>query len=158
MWSIIAMLTIDATIWAVDKYFTPAPPNRPQQLTQQPTTNEGNAVPLIFGRVRVRQPALAWYGNLQTFEEYHDLAHPVPSPAFFINMLYVIGIPMGLVQPTASMTTQLWAIYAGDSRVSFNPNQVNSTADVPLAGNLSTTGTETDTGLGVFSTPTRAAT
>lgn len=92
-------------------------PKREPPTLQLPTTEEGAAVPLVFGRVRVRSPVLAWAGSIQFTDVYieqdgDDAWHWTDEPmkdvpvgadvpntpshrVYGIDMLFVAGIPMG---------------------------------------------------------------
>ncbi len=83
----------------------PPPPN-PGKSIQLPTSSEGASVPIIYGKVRVRAPILAWWGNAQATPGA-DVGSGSASPFIYgIDMFYVIGIPFdkGIATMTAMWT------------------------------------------------------
>lgn len=111
MWAIVAEIGIEVGLWALNKWLSDPPgSNLANQLTQQPTTNEGQPIPLVFGRIRVKQPGLVWYSGFQSDTD----ANNNDAPIYGINMLYVLGMSIGPLVSGPSVTNKLLTIYQGD--------------------------------------------
>lgn len=123
-WTIVAEIGIEVGLKLLQQYLSvPPPDNRARQLTQQPTTNEGAPIPMVFGQVRIRQPGLVWYGRLMPYDEYTavngSFSWTVPA-AYGINMLFDVGIPMGPLQPGAGAGARLTGMWVGDTKLRLN--------------------------------------
>jgi hypothetical protein len=97
---------------------SPPPGPRPEGGAV-PQTDEGSAVPLVYGRARVRAPVIAWIGNW------------LPSPAgpnnrfdYMVDMTFVVGVPF------YGGAATLQQMYAGD----FVLTLVGATDSNPLPG------------------------
>lgn len=125
MWVLIAEIGVEVALWGMNKLLSDPPPdNRAKDLTSQPTTNEGGTLPLVFGRARVKQPGLVWYNGFESVSDSQvNGGSDVSEPNRFyygINMLYVVGIPMGPLATGPSITNTLAGIYSGDSFTPLN--------------------------------------
>lgn len=58
------------------------------QLLNIPTTVEGAPQPYVYGRIRIRQPVLAWWGNF-TYYQFADF-----PMRYGCDLLFDLGIPM----------------------------------------------------------------
>jgi hypothetical protein len=106
-----------------------------QNKLQIPLTAEGSPVPLIYGRVRVRAPVLAWYGNVTT------ATNPYQSGFYYYegDLLFIVGIPF------ADGRTLLQGIFIGDRKIDNggtphdqapnpgNPFSLNVAASMPAS-------------------------
>lgn len=72
-----------------------------------PITEAGTAVPLFFGTVRIRQPILAWYGDVKNTQV------PPQLVAYRGSFLYILGIPC-----PNSLDVKLREMWIGERRVS----------------------------------------
>lgn len=99
----------------------PKPP-KDTAVLQTPRTEPGTPVPLVFGRVRVRQPILAWHGSLQTRDNDNDVIGYYRIYA--CDMLFVVGIPMGDGTTRAGLGTgpKLWNVWWGDIKLPAGAN------------------------------------
>lgn len=113
---VVAELAISFGISELQKWMAaPTPDPRPKRLTEQPTTNEGDPVPLIYGRVRVWQPVLAWYGGYQSYQasQLQDpsnggITNAGTSIYSGMNMLFVLGIPGNHDGGTSARLLAMW--------------------------------------------------
>ncbi len=60
-----------------------------------PRVDEGSALPLVYGRCRLRTPALVWFGNyLATGDSYtRGPLSPATTDHYSIDMLFALGVP-----------------------------------------------------------------
>lgn len=87
---------------------------KPSDRIEIPQTEEGSAVPLVFGRCRVSRPVLAWQGN-----EGADTDGTSPTGAAYSKgLMYVLGIPF------FEGTTRLHGVFLGDRRMAGMPTSV----------------------------------
>ena len=93
----------------IDPQTTPVQP--PTNTIQIPRTDAGGPIPLIYGKYRVRSPALAFTSNPTATTGLG------PNPYVYgLNMVFVIGIPFsGGVQ-------QLWNMWVGDIKTGLTNN------------------------------------
>lgn len=87
---------------------------RPTDRIEVPQSEEGAAVPLFVGRVRINRPVLAWQGG-------EGAANSGTSPTgavFTKGLLYVIGIPF------FDGTTRMHGVFLGDRRTAGMPLSV----------------------------------
>jgi hypothetical protein len=101
--------------WIDPPKATQAPvPNREFEV---PKIEEGSAVPIIYGKVRVDAPVLAWSGYPKTMSNADAVAggFTVGDAPFlyFLDMFYVVGIgfPNGL--------TKVHGVWVGDVKLSW---------------------------------------
>jgi hypothetical protein len=88
--------TLYALSYVYHRYIehTPKPPRDAMPPLQAPTTEAGAAIPLVFGRCRVRQPILAWRGHIYSDTGSGPSTYPVHTQ-YATDMLFVAGIGMG---------------------------------------------------------------
>lgn len=79
-----------------------------------PHVDEGAAVPLVYGRCRVRAPILAWAGSQRQLPVGRSPQHVDQQFAYFLDMLYVVGIPF------FNGTGELMSIFAAESQITVN--------------------------------------
>lgn len=109
MWPLI----IEAAIWVglyIINRITDQPPRNQSTLNELnlPRTETGSAVPLIFGKVRIDSPILAWIGPVvQHFDTVRNNAW------FGADMLFVLGIPMPY-SANAAYRPQFWNMWIDD--------------------------------------------
>ncbi len=85
---VVAAITIGRYIY--HRYTQDDP--RPPRAIGFPTTDEGAIIPIFYGRVRINQPVIAWYGNATaTLVAAGSLAGTYYHA---IDILYVLGIPI----------------------------------------------------------------
>lgn len=91
---------IQLGIWAglyVANYLLRPKEQKPKPLTRDnltlPRTEEGAAIPLVFGRCRVDSPVLVWNSDLHS--QQNTIANGVYAFHYAVDMLFVVGIPMG---------------------------------------------------------------
>lgn len=98
------------------------PSRYPEDQLQIPLAAEGTPYPLIYGRCRVRAPAIVWYGNISGVES------PYVTGLYFYegDILFIVGIPF------ADGVTLLQGIFIGDKDIDnagvpddFAPNPGN---------------------------------
>ncbi len=81
----------------------PKSPRDPDAPLQIPTSEPGAAVPIVYGRCRVRQPILVYTGALQTVDVYRnddgawteDSSDTPSHRTYALDMLFSAGIGMG---------------------------------------------------------------
>lgn len=98
-----------------------------RQEIQIPRTEEGIPIPLVFGRVRVRQPILAWNSEVK----YVDVDGATGRyRVFALDMLFAVGIPMGagVTRGNELAGPKLHSVWWGDYKL-------------PTGGNYPTLGT-----------------
>lgn len=97
--------------WIEDK----PPPPKPATAAL-PQTAEGSAVPMIYGRCRVRAPVLAWAGNW--FPNPHNTDDGIAWFTYTLSLLWVVGMPFyaGVVN--------LLGMWVGDAQLTlfFRPD------------------------------------
>ena len=94
-----------------------------------PRVDEGAPVPLVYGRCRVRAPIIAWAGGqrrLPVGRDDTEIPHTGDAPAYFLDMLYVVGIPF------YNGVGELLNIYAGDTFVTVSPASSYTGLQFPL--------------------------
>lgn len=88
------------------RWFADKPTKRiPRRDITIPQTDEGTPMPLIYGRVRVREPVLVWH-SAPAFE----------SPSYTMNLFFVLG----LVMDDGKGTNRVHSMWAGDTDPSYN--------------------------------------
>jgi hypothetical protein len=89
--------------------------NRPPREFQIPRNDPGSTIPLIFGRVRVRAPILAWCST--PFEEEGSVlnTYPTGTYAYQLDMFFILGIGMtdGLGE------NNVHALWSGDTKFTY---------------------------------------
>lgn len=113
--ALLEVITIGLIVgqYAYHRLTEKAPP-KPSDRIEVPQTEEGAAVPLIFGRCRINRPVLAWQGD-----ESSSNSGTSPSGAVFTKgLLYVLGIPF------FDGTTRLHGVFLGDRRMAGMPLSV----------------------------------
>jgi hypothetical protein len=73
-----------------------------------PQTEEGTPIPLIYGRVRVDRPILAWMGTPEAFES--DFGGQ-PFISYAASMFFVIGVPFA----NGNSTNRIHRVWQGDT-------------------------------------------
>ena len=118
---------IQLGVWAglyVANYLLRPKPQKPKPLTRDnltlPRTEEGSAIPIMFGRCRVDSPILVWASDL--FTKQNDLGNGQHVFAYGVNMLFVVGIPMkddtlSVFVPTSATNPRLHNVWIGDKKV-----------------------------------------
>jgi hypothetical protein len=87
------------------------PDKPPPQPVPTPETNEGSVVPLVYGKVKLNKPILAWFESPQTFVPVggiHD-----GQTIYSANMFWVLGIPFS----TDDRLDRINNIWAGDLKL-----------------------------------------
>lgn len=79
-----------------------------------PSVTVGDAVPLVYGRCRVRAPVLEWSGSQRQFLVATSNSNAPRAFAYFLDMLYIVGIPFNGGVGT------LKRVFAGDFALSLN--------------------------------------
>lgn len=87
-------------------------PRKDNTVIPRATTGEGQAVPLVFGSVRVRTPFVVWSGNARTIDY---TGAPTPMRLYQIDVLFAIGIPF------FDGVTKLGNIWIGDRKAGYAP-------------------------------------
>src|SRR5690606_7281854 len=91
-------------------------PQEPRREVMIPRTDEGAALPLIFGRVRVRQPFLAWSGDVQSELVDEETGR---YRIIALDMLFAIGIGMGTggTRGASRSGNKLHSVWLGDYKL-----------------------------------------
>ncbi len=120
MWGIVAQLGLIAASWAINKWIAPNPQVQKAKAKalrefQLPRTEEGMPLPIFWGKVRIKSPILAWYGRYR--------AEPTPGMpdgffSYFLDMLFVVGVPGG-GQLGDALNVKLLGIYYGDKIITL---------------------------------------
>lgn len=94
-------LGIAGTFWALSQIYHRYIEHKPKEPTdhrhsqvQFPTTDAGAPVPLVFGRCRVRQPLLVWYGPIYSDTGSGPSTYP-DHTKYGVDMLFSAGVGMG---------------------------------------------------------------
>lgn len=96
-------LGLMAAQWAYHRWFVDKPRKvEPKRTLQLPIIEAGVPVPLIYGRVRVNSPILAW----------HQKVHEVDG-VFVTRLFMVLGIPFA----DGSSTSRIHALWDGDKPI-----------------------------------------
>lgn len=103
----LAVAAIILGTYAYHRWIEDHPSPRPSSVGT-PRVDEGAPVPLIYGNCRVRAPILAWTGIQRSIPQHGRFA-------YFIDMLYVVGIPFYGGGAT------LLGVYAGDVFLTLEP-------------------------------------
>lgn len=74
-----------------------------------PLTEEGTPVPLVWGRVRIRNPNVLWYGDLDT--------EPVVRNDQVVGTAHFIGLQLGLCLSSPTDNAVLYRIWSEDTPV-----------------------------------------
>lgn len=107
MWGIVVALGLDITLWALNKYLSdPAKKPDPQKFNVANTAG-GSPIPLVYGTVRVDQPALVWFGS-QRADDGTDFLVPY---IYGIDVMFVLGVP------AYNAPTRLGRVWFGDQVV-----------------------------------------
>jgi len=126
-WLIAAELALLGIRWGYHRWFEDKDSPAPQDEIQIPLTAEGAAYPLVYGRCMVREPILAWAGEVDAEPDPDDGG--LDSQTFwqgapflyYGTFLFNIGIGFQTydgVQPA----NYIYGIYAGDERISDGPH------------------------------------
>jgi hypothetical protein len=113
-----AAIALLAGDWIYHRWFEDKPQkSRAAREVQVPTADVGSPVPLIYGRVRVRNPLLVWH-DTPTFS----------SPYYIMNMFFVLGV--GFDDNLG--TNRVHNIWAGDWKLFWS--QIGGTAMTGVGG------------------------
>lgn len=124
--TILAQFGIAVGLRALQSWLSDPPPDdRKGVFSSYPATAEGSPVPLVYGRVRVRQPVVYWYGiaRKRKVSDLEGLGSGDPGDPGLVEhygmcMLFAIGVPCG---PNAAATgARLLAIFDGDTKYECN--------------------------------------
>lgn len=135
-WLVAAQLAVLGIRWAYHRWFEDKDSPAPQDEIQIPLTQEGAAYPLIYGRCRVREPILAWAGDIDAEANPDDggldsQTYWQGAPfLYYGTFLFNIGIGFQIydgVQPA----NYVYGIYAGDERISDGPHALLTSPGAP---------------------------
>jgi hypothetical protein len=87
------------------------PDKQPRQPDPMPETNEGSVVPLIYGKVKIDKPILAWFEKPQTFVQEGGVADG--RLLYAANMFWVLGIPFS----TDDRLDRIFSVWSGDLKL-----------------------------------------
>lgn len=120
MWGLLLQVGIWAGLYVANWLLKPkdkSPAYNPQG-NSLPKTDEGTAIPIVFGRTRVTSPTLVWTGKLKSRQYTLNGSFVVQ---YGLDMLFVVGIPMtgatsrfNILNP---LTPCLYAVYQGDKKL-----------------------------------------
>jgi hypothetical protein len=128
-WTIGIELGLTVGLGAVQRWLgDPPPDDRKGVFSSYPATAEGTPVPIVYGRIRVRQPIVAWYGisRKRALATIEGLGNDTPFGEnelgerlhYGLSMLFVVGVPCGPIGvPTGA---RLLAIFDGDTKYEMN--------------------------------------
>jgi hypothetical protein len=116
MWLELAAITYLGGRYAWHKIFKEDPPPRPKTEVTVPRTEEGEVIPLIYGRARVRSPVLAWVGtpHMIPAADYYSPYDPAiegTADKWFCSMFFVAGVPF------LDGTNHIHNMWAGESKL-----------------------------------------
>lgn len=96
-----------------------------------PIVEVGRPIPKIYGRVRVRQPILAWHGTFST-ERGDALNNSEDAPWIYrADMLFVLGIPFA----SGAGTSSVHNLWAGERRFDYIPPLATMQLELDSDGN-----------------------
>lgn len=93
MWGLIIAAGIEGGLYLYNRLTapkTPAPVPRTRESLDLPRTEEGTAIPLVYGRCQVKSPVMTWCSELNSLQGPDD-----KWITYGLHMLFVVGIPMG---------------------------------------------------------------
>lgn len=93
MWPLLIYAGITTALWLYNHYtqpHTPAPIPRSRDSLNLPRTEEGSAIPLVYGRCQIKSPVLVWCSDLSSKQGPDDR-----FITYGLTMLFSVGIPMG---------------------------------------------------------------
>lgn len=109
-------LLVEAGIWAslyiYHRYFEDGPKYPPSSAISIPKTADGTAIPMVFGKYRIRAPNLAWIGDAIPSSDPQYTGGVAPW-AYMMDMFFVLGIPFG----GGSGTQKIHKMWAGESKL-----------------------------------------
>lgn len=107
------------------------PKPKPASEIEVARTDEGASVPLIYGRCRVREPALVWMSKPTAHADGGavDIGNSTAGMPFLycVNMLFALGIPFRGVS-----TNRLYRVWAGEYRLSGTATEANEGTPLEL--------------------------
>jgi hypothetical protein len=117
MWSVIIAVGVNLIVYGLNLWTrpkSPAPTPRTRDSLDLPRTEEGTAIPIVFGRCQVKSPVLTWVGDLNTKRGPDD-----KWITYGLHMLFVIGVPMGNGTPRSNQLNGplLFNVWMGDKRL-----------------------------------------
>lgn len=122
-WTIVAEFAIGIGLSELKQWLSDPIARIRDHRVDSPSSQEGSPVPIIYGQVRVRQPLLAWYGGARAFSadeiSWVEIGnHDLPPTLYGLNMLFVLGVPMGPISSTSNAV--LYGMWVGDTKVKLN--------------------------------------
>jgi hypothetical protein len=94
------------------------PKQNPGEGIKIPTSSEGSAVPLIYGRIRVKAPIMAWWGTAQVHPG-SDVGSSSPF-VYGVDIFFVLGIPF------ENGNAHVLAMWAGERKLGEGPPGLGS--------------------------------
>lgn len=125
--------------WLNRQLNDPLPDKRPRSMSNLPSTAEGDVIPLVFGKVRVRRPATVWYGGFKEYSAFAisgTLVPPGVTHYYGMNLLFAM-LPHADI-PTAFTNARLTGVYFDERKLELNLGHLDS---------VQLTGDSTDGGL-----------
>lgn len=124
-WTIVAEIGLTVGLHELQKWLADPPPDdRRNVFSTYPATAEGTPIPIVYGRTRIRQSCVAWFGvdRQRKLEEIEGLGNGddgLGAQLYYgMSMLFVVGLPMG---PTRTNTgARLLGIYGGEQKYEVN--------------------------------------
>ncbi|MEO7895903.1 MAG: LamG-like jellyroll fold domain-containing protein [Pseudolysinimonas sp.] len=121
-WMIAVELGLTVGLDLMQRWMSDPPPDdRRSAFSTYPSTAEGTPLPIVYGRTRVRQPVVPWYGvqRVRPAKDFGGLGLDGDAQLQYgLSMLFIVGIPCGPVDDLTG--ARLLAIYDGDRKYPMN--------------------------------------